>query len=522
MNDQSPGGKDRAPDSRADRYDWDLARGPITAFNDSKTLAEWAKDPRCQVRKETLRNRLAAGWQPQRAITAAKNDTARPDITHQGRTLSLRGWGEQTGIGYRTLHRRMFTLGLAFEDALDRGPEGEVPALQVTAFGTTQALHHWGADERAAVPATTIGRRIAAGWPPENAITSGPGEPITRGRGAPHTAFGLTMTTADWSKAAGIPTELIRQQIDTNNLTMEAALQSLGWAPDRIEQHQAVLDTTLLDLRPGDLVVGVNHNSGSASVTVRRTAPQSGPPSSTHGRGNAARLRNSTTAPGEPGSPATGCSPAPPTRVAAVTALPTTPPQLNPPPGAVAPGSPDMPDTGATATADFTFDGLLFGLADALDQLEAALPKPGSAHMPGRLAELVEQGTALYCAAGQLTGQDIDYGPALEVITTALNAFGTAGAHFARALKHLDDAARSSANTPALAVTPAAAATDLGPAVTDAGLRLREASRVLRADAEALLRAVPPPKTRLFQRSPQPRPAPTAAQAGPSRGGVRR
>lgn len=41
----------------------------VTAFDETKTLAQWIADPRCRVRRGGLTRRLAAGWPAERAIT---------------------------------------------------------------------------------------------------------------------------------------------------------------------------------------------------------------------------------------------------------------------------------------------------------------------------------------------------------------------------------------------------------------------------------------------------------------------
>jgi hypothetical protein len=41
----------------------------ITAFGETKTLAEWERDPRCVVRRETLSKRLLLGWTTEDGIT---------------------------------------------------------------------------------------------------------------------------------------------------------------------------------------------------------------------------------------------------------------------------------------------------------------------------------------------------------------------------------------------------------------------------------------------------------------------
>lgn len=49
----------------------------ITAFGETKTLAEWAEDPRCQVSPSSLSWRISSGWPPEAAISAPKNTRVR-------------------------------------------------------------------------------------------------------------------------------------------------------------------------------------------------------------------------------------------------------------------------------------------------------------------------------------------------------------------------------------------------------------------------------------------------------------
>lgn len=45
----------------------------ITAFGESKSLADWADDPRCTIEKRTLHARLKDNWPAEDAITTPKN-----------------------------------------------------------------------------------------------------------------------------------------------------------------------------------------------------------------------------------------------------------------------------------------------------------------------------------------------------------------------------------------------------------------------------------------------------------------
>lgn len=41
----------------------------LTAFGETKSVAEWADDPRCAAKQWTVRSRLSLGWEHERAIT---------------------------------------------------------------------------------------------------------------------------------------------------------------------------------------------------------------------------------------------------------------------------------------------------------------------------------------------------------------------------------------------------------------------------------------------------------------------
>ncbi|MGX1759931.1 hypothetical protein ACWIG5_23990 [Streptomyces lydicus] len=265
---------------RTDRYNWELARGSIHAFNDSKTLASWAEDPRCVVKREALRTRLALGWHPEDAITRARHDKPPLEYTYNGRTLTLRGWSDQSGIKYHTFYNRIHKSGLTFAEALAKGPEGAHFAVPVTAFGETKNLHRWAVDHRANCSAGTLRRRLAEGWEPEQAITEVPENRNALGSGVPYHAYGLRMGIEDWARHTQIPAGSIRQRMEQHALPLESALQSLGWTPNSAHRNQGeLLQISADQLRPDDRVLAaVPDADGTSSLfTVRR--PGHGPSS---------------------------------------------------------------------------------------------------------------------------------------------------------------------------------------------------------------------------------------------------
>ncbi|WP_435059148.1 hypothetical protein [Streptomyces sp. bgisy060] len=266
--------------SRPDRYNWELARGPITAFGESKALSAWAKDPRCAVNREALRTRLALGWLPEDAITRERHDKPTLEHTYQGRTLTLRGWAEQSGIKYHTLYRRLTAGGMTFEDALLKGCDGPDFTLPVTAFGETKPLSRWAVDPRAGCTATTLRRRIAAGWEPEQAITEEPHNRSTLGRGVPHRAFGLSMGLEDWARHTQIPVSTLRHVMGHHDLPLESTLHALGWSPHaEAGTVHDLISIPAAQLRPGDRVLGISTEGGPEPVlTVRRPCTPPQPP----------------------------------------------------------------------------------------------------------------------------------------------------------------------------------------------------------------------------------------------------
>lgn len=60
-----------------------------------------------------------------------------PTFIHHERTLTHRGWAEQTGIKYHTLYGRITKSGMPFAVALEKGADGPDFDMPVTAFEET-------------------------------------------------------------------------------------------------------------------------------------------------------------------------------------------------------------------------------------------------------------------------------------------------------------------------------------------------------------------------------------------------
>lgn len=248
-----------------DRYDWNLARGDLVAFGETKTLSEWAKDPRCVVSRESVRTRLALGWDVERALTARKHDKTLGSFEYAGQSKTLAEWADFFGLKYHTLYRRIVTDKLSFEAAIEKGLEDNVRL--VTAFGETKPVHHWAVDPRAKATGVTIIRRLNAGWNPRLAITEEPDNRSTLGQGTVYEAFGKRMSIPDWARLSGVPESKIRQRMQRVQCTVEQALLFYDWYPDWLDRYLTV-EVDIDQLESGDVVMAVNHST--AKVTVRR------------------------------------------------------------------------------------------------------------------------------------------------------------------------------------------------------------------------------------------------------------
>ncbi|MFE2911386.1 hypothetical protein [Kitasatospora indigofera] len=168
-----------------------------TAFGETKTLSEWARDPRCVVPLRSLRRRLVLGWRPEKAITDPGQF-----LSAFGETKSAVQWAADprcpvTAGGLISRIRR----GIAPEAAITTPPGALVGTRQettlYTAFGETKSLPAWAKDHRCFVSLQTLTLRIRDGWDVDAAITTLPGY---GGRPSPSlTAFGETMSLREWA-----------------------------------------------------------------------------------------------------------------------------------------------------------------------------------------------------------------------------------------------------------------------------------------------------------------------------------
>lgn len=150
---------------------------PVTAWGETKSIQEWVKDSRCGgICSDTIRSRIAEGWEPEEAIAEGKQFYAFED------TLELEAWGETKSVREwlkddrcivkdREVLRGRIKMGWLPEDILSRPNRTRVPVLQVTAWGDTKTLKEWIEDDRCVVKnLQTIHSRLWQGKEPEEAL----------------------------------------------------------------------------------------------------------------------------------------------------------------------------------------------------------------------------------------------------------------------------------------------------------------------------------------------------------------
>ena len=170
-----------------------VERGPTRymAWGERKTLRDWADDPRCRTVYANLKNRIDDGWDVVPALeTPTRTRKPRP-VTAWGETKSLRAWSldERAGASYSVIQKRM-EEGWDPERAIS---ERTADLVGVTAWGETKTVAAWTRDERCSITEESLRRRIGLGMPPEEAISK-PGREIDR----EVVAFGETKRLSEW------------------------------------------------------------------------------------------------------------------------------------------------------------------------------------------------------------------------------------------------------------------------------------------------------------------------------------
>ncbi len=196
-------------------------RPTYTAWGESKTMREWAADPRARVSGPRILNRIAKGLSPELAISTP------PLIKRHeafGESKALRAWAidPRCPVSGPGLYYRVNVLGLSIEQAFTRGTFADAKrgprrkyklrpdrGVFLTAWGETKRLQEWVADVRGRVGIRAMLNRIRKGeYTPEQTISLEPRksqlpprkkQPRGRKPLRTLTAWGETKTLLHWA-----------------------------------------------------------------------------------------------------------------------------------------------------------------------------------------------------------------------------------------------------------------------------------------------------------------------------------
>ena len=95
----------------------------LTAFNETKTIIEWSKDPRCTVSEMVLMTRKQLGWEDQKTVDTPTHGT-RELFFAFGEERYLSDWArdERCRVKYQTLVKRVVRDGWTIEGAICTPP----------------------------------------------------------------------------------------------------------------------------------------------------------------------------------------------------------------------------------------------------------------------------------------------------------------------------------------------------------------------------------------------------------------
>lgn len=156
---------------------WEAERAiasPLTdleysAFGEQKIMTDWLSDPRCAVGYECLHGRLRLGWTFEEALKTPSSTQSFPIYPAFGEAKTLAAWARDSRCLVRKFNlKSRIKLGWDMEQAMTTPVETPV----YTAFGEDKRLCEWAQDERCIVSLNCLDSRIRLGWDMESALTT--------------------------------------------------------------------------------------------------------------------------------------------------------------------------------------------------------------------------------------------------------------------------------------------------------------------------------------------------------------
>lgn len=146
-----------------------LSEPEYVAFGEQKTMTAWLSDPRCSVGYECLHGRLRLGWTFEEALTTPSRRHSQPTYQAFGEEKTLATWARDPRCLVRK-HNLKSRIQLGWD--MERAMTTPVEAPLYTAFGEEKRLCEWAQDTRCVVSLNCLDSRLRLGWDLESALTT--------------------------------------------------------------------------------------------------------------------------------------------------------------------------------------------------------------------------------------------------------------------------------------------------------------------------------------------------------------
>lgn len=216
----------------------------LTAWGETKTLAEWTRDPRCVVKDATtLSSRVhKTDMTDQEALeTPVGANVPKPTmLTYDGETKSVREWikDPRTVVKVRSTIMSRIQKGWSHERVLTEprmNTSSQTRVKMVTAWGETKSIPEWVEDERCKVDSATLRNRLKqTDYAPEQAM-SVPAGRLTK----VISAWGEMKTPKQWSTdpRCRVNLETLRVRL-RNGMSPEEAIRTPSLRDDQMTMDQ--------------------------------------------------------------------------------------------------------------------------------------------------------------------------------------------------------------------------------------------------------------------------------------------
>lgn len=162
-----------------------------TAFGETKTIKQWSKDPRCQVKYISLRDRIFnKNMTPEEAIKTPQLNEKFLEIYGERKTIKEWSKDKRCKVSYKLFLKRVSCAKINPELALK-----EEKVILIEIYGEKKTVTEWSKDHRCKVKLGVFKDRIRNGIKPEIALTDSKNL-----MGHYLTAFNETKTIAQWSR----------------------------------------------------------------------------------------------------------------------------------------------------------------------------------------------------------------------------------------------------------------------------------------------------------------------------------